>query len=274
MEFKKKILSAVITAALTAGISLPTLAHYDFAASTGEYSWNTAGETQVTGANNLVADGQLQLGISNSKSDVRYKSNRTLVWWNGGNENGTSNNRKLVFTPKYSGRVTLNAGSISNSSTLKAKLVIKHDSIEDVSKELSSSTFSATETVNFDVSAGTVYTIYPEGGDSSLTGAYITSFVFTAPSRAVTYSETAPEKLTDENEPESAAFYGEVVSVGSDASVGFKLTAAVEGGGTAEGTILFDASAFTDDNKKFGAVIKECTTCGVGNITAEYYTGE
>ncbi|MGN0164367.1 MAG: hypothetical protein ACI4EA_12445 [Candidatus Ornithomonoglobus sp.] len=272
MEFKKKILSAVITAALTAGISLPTLAHYDFTASTGTYSWNTAGETQVTGANNLVTDGQLQLGISNSTSDARYKSNGTLVWWNGANASSTANNRKLVFTPKYSGSVTLKAGSI-NSKSQHAELMINDGSSNVVSKELSSSTYSAPETVNFDVSAGKVYTIYPESGTDT-TGAYITSFVFTAPSRAVVYSETAPEKLMDENDPGSVAFYGEAVTAGSDASVGFKLTATVEGGGTAEGTILFDASAFTEDNKKFGAVIKECTTYGVGNITAEYYTGE
>ncbi|MGN0164365.1 MAG: family 78 glycoside hydrolase catalytic domain [Candidatus Ornithomonoglobus sp.] len=181
MKLKKRIVSAALAAITAVGSIATASASNIYDRTTDTYTWSSTGETKITGADDLVEDGQLQIGISNSGNDGRYGTDGRLVWWNGVNANSTANNRKLIFTPAGSGRVTMKVGKIVSDSKYTADIVVNDGSsnIKEQNITAYKSDFTSTADVTFDVTQGKSYTIYPEKKSDYSTGAYITSFVFT-----------------------------------------------------------------------------------------------
>ncbi|MGN0108218.1 MAG: hypothetical protein ACI4A5_11060, partial [Hominilimicola sp.] len=193
MKLKKGIVAAALAAVMAIGSFAPVSASNTYDETNNTYTWSSNGETKITTANSSITDGQLQINIA-STSDGIYGTDGRLVWWNGVNENGTSNNRKLVFKPEKSGSVTMKTGKIASGSQYSADIVVNDGSSNVKEQNITAykSDFTSTEDVTFNVEQGKIYTIYPEKKSDNSTGVYITSFAFTLSSEpAATPTPTA-----------------------------------------------------------------------------------
>ena len=273
----KKIATVAAMVCMTAFSAMSASAEWSFNSTEGgKYTWSNIGESQIQGTvSQEKIDGMITYSVANNKNDYIYRTGNyaSLVWWNGDNADFSTagNGRELTFKPTYDGTVTVSFKS-AVAKGQKAPLML-WDGKKDI--ELGSSENSAVVECKFEVTAGNEYKLHPANF-----GVAITAFSFTAPSKAVTYGAD-PERITDENEPDAVAFYGEVCSKGDAAKIGFTVTAEMN-----DNTSITSSWSFGDEGTPkitgegkivFGLIIDALSEAGIAspeNVKAEYYTGE